>query len=276
LGYMGGDFNCPSSHWDATVLREHPMATRLMECATSLNMERVALPLGWVTHLSYNAALCGLILNCVVLPIYRGYTADLTIGDKGKPNHFPLLIDVPLKVFWPEGKMSIKANSKEEADFLGGVIISLGQIPIPDAMSVDHTQAVAQVISKVFDSAWLLHAKAKWACARSKPWWDADCDQAKASAMTSDLPADWMAFKKATCKAKCKHFDEHIEEIAHTNLRPWDLMDWVGPHKTLPVEAILYQGVPCTSPDQLWNTLHSTFNSALDRPIDLSVLGDKW
>jgi hypothetical protein len=53
-------------------------------------------------------------------------------------------------------------------------------------------------------------------------------------------------------------------------------MDWVGPHKTPPVEAISYQDVPCTSPDQLWNTLHSTFNSALDRPIDLSGLGDKW
>jgi hypothetical protein len=53
-------------------------------------------------------------------------------------------------------------------------------------------------------------------------------------------------------------------------------MDWVSPHKTPPVEAILYQGVPCTSLDQLWNTLHSTFNSALDRPIGLSVLGDKW
>jgi hypothetical protein len=94
--------------------------------------------------------------------------------------------------------------------------------------------------------------------------------------MTSDLPANWMAFKKATCKAKRKHFDECIEEIAHTNLQPWDLMDWVGPCKTPPVEAISYQGVPCTSLDQLWNTLHSTFNSALDRPIDLSVLGDKW
>jgi hypothetical protein len=122
LGYMGGDFNCPSSHWDATVLRKHPMATRLMECATSLNMERVAPPLGRVTHLLYNAALCGLILNLVFLPIYQGYTANLTMGDKGKPNHFPLLLDVPLKVFWLEGKMSIKANSKEEADFLGEVM----------------------------------------------------------------------------------------------------------------------------------------------------------
>jgi hypothetical protein len=265
LGYMGGDFNCPSSHWDTTVLHKHLMATRLMECATSLNMERVAPPLGRVTHLLYNVVLCGSILNLVFLPIYQG-----------EPNHFPLLLDVPLKGFWLEGKMSIKADSKEEADFLGKVIISLGQIPIPDVMSADQTQAVAQAISKVFDLAWTHHTKAKRACTHSKSWWDMDCDWAKASAMTSDLPADWMAFKKATCKAKHKHFDEHINEIAHTNLRPWDLMDWVGPHKTPPVKAISYQGVPCTSPNQLWNMLHSTFNSALDRPIDLSVLGDKW
>jgi hypothetical protein len=152
------------------------MATRLMECATSLNMERVALPLGRVTHLPYNVALCGSILDLVFLLIYWGYTADFTIGDKGEPNHFLLLLDVPLKVFWPEGKMSIKADSKEEADFLGEVIICLGQIPIPDVMSVDHTQAVAQAISKVFDSVWIHHAKAKWACACSKSWWDADCD----------------------------------------------------------------------------------------------------
>jgi hypothetical protein len=194
------------------------LGTVVLVSATSLNMERVALLLGWVTHLPYNVALHGLILNLVFLQIYWGYTANLTIGDKGEPNHFPLLLDVPLKVFWPEGKMSIKADSEEEVDFLGEVIISLGQIPIPDVMSADHTQAVAQAISKVFDSVWTLHAKAKQACARSKSWWDTDCVWAKASVMTSDLPADWMAFKKATHKPKCKHFDERIDEIAHTNL----------------------------------------------------------
>jgi hypothetical protein len=58
---------------------------------------------------------------------------------KGKPNHFPVLLDVPLKVFWLEGKMSINADSEEEADFLGEVIVSLGQIPIPDIISADRT-----------------------------------------------------------------------------------------------------------------------------------------
>jgi hypothetical protein len=177
-----------------------------------------ALPLGQVTHLLYNVALHGSILDLVFLPIYQGYTANLTIGDKGKPDHFPLLLDVPLKVFWLEGKMSIKADSKEEADFLGKVIISLGQILIPDIMSVDQTQAVAQAISKVLDSVWTHHAKAKQACTCSKSWWDMDCNWAKASAMTSDLSANWVAFKKAMCKAKHKHFDECIDEITHTNL----------------------------------------------------------
>jgi hypothetical protein len=176
LGCMGGDFDCPSSHWDTTVLCKHPMDTRLMECPTSLNMERVSPPSGQVTHLPYNVALYGSILNLVFLLIYWGYTANLTIGDKGKPNDFLLLLDVPLKVFWLEGKMSIKANSAEEADFLGEVIISLSQIPIPDVMSADHTQAVAQVISKVFDLVWTHNAKAKRACTHSKSWWDTDCD----------------------------------------------------------------------------------------------------
>jgi hypothetical protein len=67
--------------------------------------------------------------------------------------------------------------------------------PIPDIMSVDQTQAVAQAISKVFDSVWTHHAKAKQACAHSKSWWDTDCAQAKASAMASDLLANQMAFK---------------------------------------------------------------------------------
>jgi hypothetical protein len=75
-----------------------------------------------------------------------GLHSHLTIGGKGESNHFPLLLDVPLKAFWLEGKMSIKAGSKEEADFLGKVIISLSQIPIPDVMSADQTQAIAQVI----------------------------------------------------------------------------------------------------------------------------------
>jgi hypothetical protein len=85
----------------------HPLANTLEECATVLNMERVAPPLGGVTHRPYNAALRGSVLDLVFVPIYRAYTGYPTLGDKGEPDHLPLLLDIPLKVFWPAGKKSI-------------------------------------------------------------------------------------------------------------------------------------------------------------------------
>jgi hypothetical protein len=88
----------------------------------------------------------------------------------------------------------------------------------PHRVHKDRWGTVKYRIFKVFDLAWTHHAKAKWAQACSKSWWDVDCNWAKASAMTSDLPDNWMAFMKATRKAKCKHFDEHTNEINHTNL----------------------------------------------------------
>jgi hypothetical protein len=77
-----------------------------------------------------NAALCGSILNLVFLPIYWGYTAYLTIGDKGEPNHFPLLLDVPLKFFHPFNNLLLtrlvgrrpNTNQTSLMDFLVRVI----------------------------------------------------------------------------------------------------------------------------------------------------------
>lgn len=223
VSYMGGDFNCPSAHWDATLNHEHPMANRLMECAAALSLERIAPPSGRVTHLPYNSALRGSILDLVFVPAFRGYTADLTLGEKGEPDHFPLLLDIPLRVEFPEGKMSIKVDSEEEDDFLAEVRLLLGLIPIPDVMSAEQTQLVAQAVAEGFETAWSHHAKANRACARSKSWWDNDCARTRSDAMESDNPEHWKAFKAATRKAKRKHFDERIDEIAHTNLRPWDL-----------------------------------------------------
>jgi hypothetical protein len=42
------------------------------------------------------------------------------------------------------------------------------------------------------------------------------------------------------------------------------------------VRQRFHYAFPCIRPGSPLSALHSTFNSALDRPIDLSVLGDKW
>jgi hypothetical protein len=170
-----------------------------------------------VTHRPYNMVLRGSVLDLVFVPIYRAFSGYPTLGDKGEPDHLPLLLDIPLKVFWPAGKKSIAPDSDEEADFLGEIIVSLGNILIPDIVSGDQTQAVATAIAKVFEEAWTHFAKTKRASSRSKSWLDRECAETKAAAMASDLPADWFAFKKATRSAKRKHFDARIDEIAVKN-----------------------------------------------------------
>ena len=51
-------------------------------------------------------------------------------------------------------------------------------------------------------------------------------------------------------------------------------MNWISRHKLPAIKAIKYDGHPCLSPESLWNTLHSTFNTALNRQVDLNVLNE--
>ena len=55
-------------------------------------------------------------------------------------------------------------------------------------------------------------------------------------------------------------------------------MSWVNKCKLPTIEAIKYDNQPCLTLESLWNTLHSTFNTALHQQINIEVLdeiGDK-
>ena len=51
-------------------------------------------------------------------------------------------------------------------------------------------------------------------------------------------------------------------------------MNWVKKRKLPATEAIKYNDHPCLTPDSLWNTLHSSFNIALHRHVDLNILNE--
>jgi len=51
-------------------------------------------------------------------------------------------------------------------------------------------------------------------------------------------------------------------------------MSWVKQHKLPAVEAIQYQGLPCNSLPDLWHALHSSYNAATNRSVQLSILDD--
>ena len=51
-------------------------------------------------------------------------------------------------------------------------------------------------------------------------------------------------------------------------------MNWVNKHKLPAVKAIKYNNQPCLSLDSLWNTLHSSFNTALHYQVDTNILDE--
>ena len=49
-------------------------------------------------------------------------------------------------------------------------------------------------------------------------------------------------------------------------------MNWVKKRKLPVIEAIKYNESPCLTPENLWNALHNTFNTALHRQVNVEIL----
>jgi len=88
---------------------------------------------------------------------------------------------------------------------------------------------------------------------------------------TGDIKS-WKAFKSAVRNAKRTFFDQKIQEIVLFNKRLWDLMNWIRKKNLPAIEAIYYKGQPCNNLPSLWNALHSSYNSAENRPINTRFL----
>ena len=81
-------------------------------------------------------------------------------------------------------------------------------------------------------------------------------------------------FRKTVKITKRSFFNLKIQEISNKKWGPWELISWVNKHKLPAIEAIKYNDQLCLTIDNLWNTLHSTFNTAFHQQVDINILNE--
>ena len=121
---------------------------------------------------------------------------------------------------------------------------------------------------------WSKNVKRTRISKHSKQWWSESCNQALNDYRSTRSRENWKSFKLATKVAKWSFFDNKIQEIANKSRGPWELMNWVKKRKLPATEAIKYNGIPCLSPNSLWNALHNSFNTALHHQVNISILDE--
>jgi len=177
-----------------------------------------------------------------------------------------------------EVKYSIAKNSEEEANFIKGVLIAIKKINISDLSNISKLEKVVNSLISSINYTWNKNSKHVKITKHFKSWWNKECNHTLINYRTTRSLEDWKMFKSQVKSSKHNFFDIKIQEIANKRRGPWELMSWVNKHKLPTIEAIKYNGQHCFELGDLWNALHSTFNTVLHHQVDINILdkiGDK-
>ncbi|KAF5345864.1 hypothetical protein D9756_011194 [Leucocoprinus leucothites] len=264
--YMGGDFNCRSPEWDSSATYVPMSAITLTELADGFNLTR-SLPTSLSpTHFSSIESHDNSVIDLIFCAnISTPHIID--VNSRLPSDHAPLIMDLPIRPDYINYKKRvIPKDSDEEMAFTSQVSEHLAALDCSNIHSTSRLNDISDSISRIINESWNTNSKIVWITNRSKEWWNPHCSETLLTYRRTKDHKDWRAFRAAIRAAKRSFFDAHIHEIASTTKRPWDLMEWVKQRKLPAVEGIHFQGRPCNDLPDLWNALHSSYNSASGRP----------
>ncbi|RXW14340.1 hypothetical protein EST38_g11511, partial [Candolleomyces aberdarensis] len=274
---MGGDFNCHSREWDPDVPHHRTVPILLLETAASLGLEYARPSNSGPTYVSRANANTRSVIDLVFVETSETLSAGVQreTDRQGQSDHIPLSATIQLRHMVPKIKgRTLKPFSDEEKEFVADIVLDMGDLLNYHPTSVNEVEFMTSAIADAFSTAWLKHSSEYTVGPNSKEYWNNECTRTLEEYRRVMSVENHKAFRSAVKAAKRTFFDERIEEIATTNKRPWDLMDWVKERKNPPCEAIQFNGQPCHELNDLWDALHNTYNAASDRPVDLSMLDD--
>ena len=172
LSYLGGDFNCPSKHWDQNVICSNPLANSLFEFAEEHGLDFRTGGIGAI-HYPRNGSRPS-IINLVFLPI-GDQDSVVHCGDLGESDHQPINTFICFPILEDTLPPRIKKGSEDESGFLSDLVDSILSILVPTGSTKNDVTLIMKLIGDAVSKAWDAHASFPWVCAQSKGWWDAIC-----------------------------------------------------------------------------------------------------
>jgi len=272
---MTGDFNIRDSDWDPNIQYHSIHTDEIRTIADSLDL-KLATPINpGPTRFADNHRNTNSVLDLVFMNLNNvGFNKHVLNPDICLPlDHVPLFIEVGInKENVDISFEAIKKDSEEEEAFIRDIIKGIRNIDISELKNQTDIQRCANTFVTVFKDAWSTHSTTKRIMKHSKEWWNEQCTVCINKYCETGDVNSWKNFKSAIWNAKRTFFDQKIQEIAMSNKRPWDLMNWVR-KKSLPaIKTIYHEGQPCNNLTTLWDALHISYNLAENRPINTRFL----
>ena len=274
---MTGDFNIRDSLWDPSFPFYSSISDNLIMIADSFDLS-LSMPTNpGPTRFSDTARESNSVIDLMFLWC-GSFELDhhhILPDHRLSSDHAPLVIDIPIEdKFVQSTKLSIIPGSDKEKEFIKNIISNMSILNTLNINNVDNLINVVNRLGSIVELMWLKNSKRSKITKHSKQWWLQSCHSAINKYRETRSRDDWKSFKAMVKETKCSFFDNKICEIANSKRGPWELMNWVKKRRLPATEAIKFNGSPCLSLESLWNALHNTFNNALHRQIDASILNE--
>ena len=274
---MMGDFNIRDSFWDPSFPFHSSISNDLIMIADSFDLALLTSTNPGPTRFSDTAGESNSVIDLMFL---RSGSIELDhhtilLESQLSSDHVPLSIDIPIcDEVIQSSKLVITPNNNQEKEFIKDVTSSLLSLNTSNIESIESLNCIVNQLGSIIEQMWSKNIKRSRISKHSKQWWCNSCSMALNNYRSSRSRDNWKVFKLTVKEAKRFFFDSKIQEIASKSWGPWELINWVKKRKLPATEAIKYNGMPCLSPDSLWNALHNSFNTALHRQVNFNILNE--
>ena len=262
---MIGDFNIRDSLQDSAFLHHSTISDNLLIIADSFDLSLSTPTNQFPTKYIDNPSNSNSVLDLMFLQSSLDELDNHIIHLDWclTSNYMLLTIAIPtIEKNINSVKRSIVKGSEEEKLFIKEVIASFQSLNMSNLLDIPSLEKIVGNFADIVAESQEKYAKNVNVTKYSKSWWDKNCNRALEKYRNTKNLEDWKLFHYTVKNIKRSFFNSKIQEIANKKREPWELMNQVNKQRLPAIETIKYNSLPCLEINDLWQALHSFFNTA--------------